>query len=295
MNFLRSESAGVEFSFLLLLCGLVSTNCWAQGPGKAGSPDHSGSRSDWSATGQWENRLAWLDLRGKDLPALPVDVLVDQMLAASARRATGLRGYRETRFYNLEYHGLFGARQATMRVVASYVAPEQRNFTVISETGSKLLLNRVLLRLLDSEREAYLNEKQIELSPENYRFHALGLEPSDHNPCYVLEVQPRQENRFLYRGKIWLDAYEFALVRMEGQPAKSPSFWIRDTQIDSTWQKTEGFWFIRHSRSVSRVRMGGTATLNIDYTDYRVTDLGNAPSRPRGPQLPDPSSVTPQR
>jgi hypothetical protein len=293
MNFLRSES---EFSLLLLLCGLVSTNCWSQSPGKPGSPDHKASRPDWSTTGQMGGRLASLDVGGKDPPALPVDVLLDKMMTASARRATALRGYRETRSYNLEYHGLFGARQASMRVAASYTAPEQENFTVVAESGSKLLLSRVLLRLLDSEREAFRNEKQIELSPANYHFHSLGIESaSDHNPYYVLEVEPREQSPFLYRGKVWVDAYDFALARMEGQPAKSPSFWIKDTHIDSIWQKTEGFWFIRHSRSVSHVRMGGTAILTIDYTDYRITNLGNAPDHPQGPQLPNPSAVTPER
>jgi len=295
MNFLHSDRAASEVWLLLLLCGLVSTNGWPQAPGKVGSPPHGGSPPDWSTNQALENRLASLGLGHSDPPILPVDVLVSKMMAASARRATALRGYQETRFYNLEYHGIFGARQASMRVVASHMPPEQLSFNVIAQTGSKLLLNRVLLRLLDSERDAYRNEKQIELSPENYRFRSLGVDsPSDYNPCYVLAVEPREENRFLYRGKIWVDASEFALIRLEGQPIKSPSFWIKDTQIDSTWQKTEGFWFIRYSRSVSRIRMGGTAILTIDYTDYHVTNLGNEQDRPRGPQLPNPSSVTPE-
>ncbi|MBV9182826.1 MAG: hypothetical protein JO356_16060, partial [Acidobacteria bacterium] len=246
MNFRRSEPAERKFSFLLLLWVVVSTDGWAQDPGRVVRPERR-SPSDWTQPAPIGPRLAILDVGGKDLPALPVDVLVEKMLAASARRATALRGFRETRLYNLEYHGLFGARQATMRVLASFAAPEQRNFTVIAQSGSKLLLNRVLLRLLDSEREAYRNERQIELTPENYRFQSGGLDrDSNHNPCYILNVEPRQESRFLYRGKIWVDAQDFALARMEGQPAKSPSFWIRDTQIDSTWQKTAGFWFIRH-------------------------------------------------
>ena len=295
MNFLRSERAGLVLGLLPLLCGLVFTDAWSQTSGRVGSPPRGGAPPDWSPNGALENRLATLAVSHSDAPILPVDVLVSKMMAASARRATALRGYQETRFYNLDYHGIFGARQASMRVLASHMAPDQLSFSIVSESGSKLLLNRVLLRLLDSERDAYRNEKQIELSPENYQFRSISVESdSDHNPCYVLRVEPREENRFLYRGKIWVDASEFALVRLEGQPIKSPSFWIRDTQIDSTWQKTEGFWFIRHSRSVSRIRMGGTATLTIDYTDYHVTHLGNAQDHSRGPQLPNPSSVTPE-
>lgn len=295
MNFLRSELTGFELGLVFLVCGLVLTNGWSQSSGTAGSPPHGGSPPQWSTNGGLANRLATLGVSHNDPPNLPVDVLVSKMMAASARRATALRGYQETRFYNLEYHGIFGARQASMRVLASHMAPEQLSFSILSESGSRLLLNRVLLRLLDSERDAYRNEKQIELSPENYQFRSIGVETdSERNPCYVLRVEPREENRFLYRGKIWVDASEFSLVRLEGQPIKSPSFWIRDTQIVSTWQKTEGFWFIRHSRSASRIRMGGTATLTIDYTDYHITSLGNAQDHSRGPQLPNPSAVTPE-
>jgi hypothetical protein len=82
---------------------------------------------------------------------------------------------------------------------------------------------------------------------------------------------------------------------MEGQPAKSPSFWIKDTHIDSTWAKVGEFWLIQHSQSVSHIRMGGLATLTIDYSDYQITEAGRAQGREQTPQLPDPSSVTPQR
>ena len=185
-----------------------------------------------------------------------------------------------------------------MEVLATYSAPDERTFTVISQSGSKLLLNRVLLKLLDSEKEAFEHRKQVELSPENYKFDLVGTDSTaDGNSCFVLVVKPRKPNKFLYAGKIWVDAHDFAVVRMEGEPAKSPSFWIRDTQIDCTWEKVGNFWFIAHNRSVSHIRMGGAATLTIDYDDYQITgvDRRAAKSEAQGPILPDPASVTPQR
>jgi hypothetical protein len=115
--------------------------------------------------------------------------------------------------------------------------------------------------------------------------------------CYVLTVKPVKPNKFLYVGKIWVDAHDFAVVRMEGEPAKAPSFWVRDTQIDSSWEKVGGFWFIAHNHSVSHIRMGGVATLIIDYGDYQVTgvDAHAAKTHAQGPDLPAPTSVAPQR
>jgi hypothetical protein len=184
-----------------------------------------------------------------------------------------------------------------MEVLETYSAPDKREYSVISESGSKLLVNRVLVRLLDSEKQAFANKQQIELSPANYRFTLLAAESlPGGKPCYVLSVKPRKENQFLYDGKIWVEGNDFSVMRMEGSPAKSPSFWIRDTRIESNWEKVGDFWFIVRNRSVSHIRMGGIATLTIDYRDYQVTGVDRASkASAQGPVLPDPASVTPQR
>ena len=239
-----------------------------------------------------------VDVTAQDSGTLSETAIVQKIMLANARRSAELRGFEGKRWYQLEYHGLFGGRNASMEVLATYTAPDQHSFTVISQSGSKLLLNRVLLKLLDSEKEAFQNHKQIELSPENYNFALQGTEriPAG-DTCYVLAVKPRKPNKFLYAGKIWVDTHDFAVVRMEGEPAKAPSFWVRDTQIDSKWEKVGSFWFIAHNHSVSHIRMGGVATLNIEYGNYQITsvDRGAAKTQAQGPVLPDPASVAPQR
>lgn len=262
-----------------------------------GARNHPSTRtSSASRNEQIRKRLLTMDVGMGPPPPLAASTVVDKLMETGRRRSSQLRGFRSTRFYRLEYHGLFGNREATMKVVATFTAPEKWDFSIVSETGSKLLLNRVLLKLLDSEREAYRNGAQIEISPANYQFESVGVENTAHDdPCYVLNVQPRQATKFLYRGKIWVDAKDFALAHMEGEPARSPSFWVKDTRIDSTWEKVGDFWFIAHNRSLSRIRMGGTASLTIDYTDYQVTGAGTSQGAGQNVQLPAPSSVTPER
>jgi hypothetical protein len=185
-----------------------------------------------------------------------------------------------------------------MQVEAVYTAPDKKEFKVTSQSGSQILINRVLLRLLDSEKEAAQQQtrKQIELSPENYAFSFVGIQ---HSPTgtdsYVLSVQPREKNKYLYSGKIWVDGKDFAVTRMEGEPAKNPSLWISRTSIEYIWTKIGEFWLPYSTKSVTEVRFGGAATLTIQYTDYQV----NGPSQPgvsRGIDksvFPDPASVTP--
>ena len=275
---------------------VVASLPWQDSRGQDARNNSSPRASGPSRNEQIRKRLLTLDLGKPTPPQLPAALLVEKVMDTGRRRSSQLRGFRSTRLYQLQYHGLFGSREAAMKVIATYTAPEKWDFSIVSESGSKLLLNRVLLKLLDSEREAYRNGAQIEISPANYQFESLGLENmAGDDPCYILHVQPRHETKFLYRGKIWVDAKDFALAHMEGEPARSPSFWIKDTQIDSTWGKVGDFWFITHNHSLSHIRMGGTATLTIDYTDYQITGAGRSQGSGQNVQLPVPSSVTPER
>jgi hypothetical protein len=86
-------------------------------------------------------------------------------------------------------------------------------------------------------------------------------------------VEPLRESKFLFRGKIWVDAADFAVVKMETEPAKSPSFWIARTLIHYTSVKTDGFWLPQQVRSETKVRIGGTAVLTIDYGSYEVVQM----------------------
>jgi len=65
------------------------------------------------------------------------------------------------------------------------------------------------------------------LTLENYRFQLVGYESGPFGAMYVLTVEPRKNEKYLYRGRIWVDADDFAVVRLEAEPAKNPSFWTK--------------------------------------------------------------------
>lgn len=236
---------------------------------------------------------------GADLYAPPLSTaeIVQRLLVANTRRANALRAYRGKRTYHLAYRGLFGSHDAQMEVEATYNAPDQKNFRIISESGSKLLINRVLMRLLSSESDAQReeNRKAQEVNPANYDFSLQGTEHTDAGDFYVLGVQPKGKNRYLYHGKIWVDANDFAIARMQGEPQKNPSIWSSHTEIAYQWAKKDGFWLPVRNESVTQVRMGGKATLTIDYSDYQITGVDRSAAKlssNRSEALPDPASVT---
>ena len=230
--------------------------------------------------------------------AQSADLIVQRMIAANAKRGEQLRAFTGKRYYRVDYHGFPGSRDAEMQVEATYIAPDQKTFKVLSQTGSKLLINHVFLKLLDSEKE-YLQEstrRASELSPRNYRFFLEGMDHGENGDCFVLSVTPLEKSTFLYRGKIWVDTHDYAVVRIEGEPAKNPSLWISHTEIDHRYKKVGEFWLPAHNQSVTQVRLGGKAVLTIDYSDYQISTSIRTSDSPRNaestPILPSPSSVT---
>ena len=161
-----------------------------------------------------------------------------------------------------------------MVVVLKYQSPGTKEFTVQSSTGSTLIINRVFKKLLQSEQEALTPEMQrrTALTEDNYLFTLLGYEDTPSGASYVLRVKPKTKDKFLYAGRIWVDAKDFAVIRLEAEPAKNPSFWTKDSEIEQRYTKINDFWLPLQNHSVSSIRLGGTAELTIDYRDYQVTD-----------------------
>jgi hypothetical protein len=113
----------------------------------------------------------------------------------------------------------------------------------------------------------------------------VGYEPSKTGGQYVLQVRPKSRTKYVYRGKVWVEGTDFAVTRIEGEPALNPSFWTKKSEIHHEYEKVQDFWLPLKNESVSYIRLGGRATLTIDYKDYQVTEaspakLSSAAGRP---------------
>ena len=77
-------------------------------------------------------------------------------------------------------------------VGVTYLSPGKKEFVIQSETGSKLITDRVLKKLLEAEREESRPEieQQSALTDANYRFTLIGHENGLSGKAYVLEVEP---------------------------------------------------------------------------------------------------------
>jgi len=216
--------------------------------------------------------IAWA-ANGDTAPAanLSPAQIVEQMQRHNQARKEALKHYSSMRHYQVEYRGFSKTIVAKMDVEVDYNAATGKSFRIASQSGSKLLCEKVLKRAVDSEKEAAQDQGATALTPANYKFHLAGTESLDGRPAYILDVEPLKGSKFLYRGKIWVDVADFALARVEAEPAKNPSFWISRTRIQFTNTKRGDFWLPERNRSETKVRIGGAAVLTIDFGTYQIS------------------------
>jgi hypothetical protein len=203
--------------------------------------------------------------------------VVAQMLARDAQRQHSLKGYEGMRRYTLvnEHMG----KRAEMLVRVRGDRDGTKHFEVVNETGWKAAQKHVLHKMLESEAETSLPEERVKtrLSPDNYEFQTIEKETQDDRTVYAIDVAPKRQEKTLFRGRIWVDAEDYALVRVDGNPSKNPSFWTKSVHFVQAYQKSGPFWFPVTTESVTDARLFGTTDLTIEYFDYKPNAI--APSQ----------------
>jgi hypothetical protein len=202
---------------------------------------------------------------------LSADEILTRVLAQNRQRLAALESYTTERTYRVQYDGTGGHHAGEIRVKVEYSAPEQKKMTLLEESGSKVICDRVLKKLVEGEVEASdkANRMQTALTAENYAAELEGEETLYGVRAWVLKVNPKVDNKFTYRGQVWVSEDDYAVMRVAGEPAKSPSWWINKASFDSRYMRRGDVWVPQSNVSKSHVRIGGEATLTIDYGEYQ--------------------------
>jgi hypothetical protein len=192
------------------------------------------------------------------------------MLERSRLRNEQLKRYSAVRTY--EIRNLDGklAAQAVVRV--DYQAPDKKTFNKTSEKGSGIVRHLVFDRLIQSESETSSGREHHDsaITAANYTFTLAGEEEVGLYHCFVLEVTPKRKEKYLFEGRIWINAEDFAIVKITGHPAKKPSFWINRADFVRQYQKIEGFWLPCRDETSVEVKINGRRTFTVDHQQYMV-------------------------
>jgi outer membrane lipoprotein-sorting protein len=198
----------------------------------------------------------------------PSDYVVGKMIQLDSQRLAELKGYTATRHYlAVNQH-----RRAEMLVRVACASDGVKQFTILSEDGSHYIRKHVFYKMLNEEASASRRgtREGTRIIPANYDFQVIGQEAVDGRPAYILSVTPKAQNKYLIDGKIWVDATDYSIVRIEGRPARTPSFWTRSVHFVHTYQKVGPFWLAASTDSVSEIRIFGTAELTIENSGYTL-------------------------
>jgi hypothetical protein len=244
----------VAIAFIL---GSSSVTSMAQGQSFVSQPPTEDTRSTYSAP-----------------VGVTSDEIVAKMLERNRLRNERLRRYSAVRTYEIRNSEGKLAAQAVVRV--DYRAPDKKTFNKASEKGSGIVRHLVFDRLIQSESETSSGREHRDsaITTANYTFALSGEEDVGLYHCFVLEATPKSKEKYLFEGKIWIDAQDFAIVKIAGHPAKKPSFWINRADFVRQYQRIDGFWLPCRDETSVEVKIYGRRVFTVDHQQY-VINPGN--------------------
>ena len=200
-----------------------------------------------------------------------VETIVARMAQARDENQSRSRPYIVTRDYML-----FGQerQKSKSQVIAqvTFVPPDQKQYAIQESKGSGLG-EKIVRRMLAGEADITKDYKSTDFSPGNYDFRFVREEDVQGQRCYVLELLPKRKDRNLVRGSIWVDARTYLLHRTEGEPAKRPSWWLRDVHMVFLYGDVEGMWLQISSEATATVRILGQHTIVSRDVKYSFDGL----------------------
>jgi hypothetical protein len=210
-----------------------------------------------------------LEVRVEPLrPGVTESQVLVELAAHNEKRKAALHDYTVLRTYQvLDLKGKVHAEEIGRM---EFFSPDKKAFTVTSESGSGLVRHMALNPLIDSEIEAAAGKEHHDsaISTDNYFLNLLGEQQLGPYRCFVAEAVPKRKAKYLFEGRVWIDASDYSVVRIEGHPAMKLSFWIQHADFVRQYQKVDGFWLPEKDQTLVQVRLYGKKILKIEHGNY---------------------------
>jgi hypothetical protein len=205
----------------------------------------------------------------------PDNSTVVQGIDASVQaRIDNLAGYTVTEHYAVfrSHDEVHPAAEMTVKTV--YRKGHGKSYTILFESGSSLLRSQVLGTLLDNEKRMSQpgNVETALIDSANYE---MKLTPNpqqqlDGRNCLTVSLTPRRVSPYLFKGTLWVDAKDYAIVQLDGTAAKSPFFLVSAAQVVRQYAEVNGFPMAMHAMAVSKSPLIGQTVVKVDYTGYQI-------------------------
>jgi hypothetical protein len=196
--------------------------------------------------------------------AMPLNSIVEGLEKTQAAQFS----YQVVREYRI-----FGANslQPDSAVVAEVTfLPVSSKYKIQTASGSSRGV-QVIRGVLDHEIAATSSDNQarIDLTRSNYDFTYLGETVVSGHPCYRLGLHPKRKEKQLISGEVWVDQQTLFVRQIEGEVAKSPSWWLKSVHVKFVFAELDGTWVQTSMEAVADVRMIGPHTLTSRMVNYQ--------------------------
>jgi hypothetical protein len=185
--------------------------------------------------------------------------IIQHMEEAQLQNRAQVRPYSVTRDYLLYGNDPEHIKGHIVAKV-NFLPPNQKSYNIAESTGG--FQEKVVRRVLDHEVDVTRDPQDTYLTSRNYDFQLLGEQQLNGRRCYLLRSHPKRSDKNLMKANLWVDAESFRILRLEGEPNKNPSFWVKDVHITLDFGDVSGMWLQTHTRATARVRFAG------DYKMY---------------------------
>ena len=194
--------------------------------------------------------------------------------AAVAARFDNVLGFTDMEHYAV-YRGDDQVHPAAeMTVRDTYRKGVGKTYTVLSQSGSSILLHFGLKPLLDNEQIINQpgNVEKSWFNSANYEMTLKGGNAQKLNgrDCSALDIKPKQEAPNLIIGTIWVDAQDGTLVQIDGVASKNPSLLSGTTHMMRQYTNIDGYSMAIHARAESDSALLGRTVVTIDYSNYNL-------------------------
>jgi hypothetical protein len=207
--------------------------------------------------------------------AVPTENIIARMARAQEENHARFRPYIVTRDYKLYGEETIAP---TSQIIAelTFVPPYLKSYVIRHINGTRMG-ERIVRRMLEGQIAFAKDSGSTDISQENYDFRFVREEDMNGHHCYVLELLPRRKDKNLLRGNIWVDAKTYLLHRVEGEPVKSSSWWLRDVRIVLLFGNVGEMWLQTSSKGTANVRIAGPSTMISQDVSYEIDELSSAP------------------
>jgi hypothetical protein len=219
---------------------------------------------------------------------VPTENIIANMAQAGEHNHAHFRPYVVTVDYKL-----FGKETAvpTSQVVAElrFVPPYLKSYAIRRANGTHIG-ETIVRRMLEGQMTFAKDSGSTDISQNNYDFRFLREEDVNGRRCYVLELLPRRKAKNLLHGNIWVDANTYLIHRIEGEPVKSSSWWLRDVRIVLLFGYVGEMWMQTSSESTADVRIAGQYKMISQDVRYKIDQSSPVRSSAQAAFFPDADS-----